>query len=151
MKRTLFVLPLLFVPIVANPQAAGAPLAPNVFNLSGGKMHITYSTSVNGEARMAYQDGAQTSNFGGNQIRQTKTELGTLVSVTTHMTVDSGSTCFTLVVPTVKLANSSGASTVHTVGITTVHRFSVVPMANRGQTELYTVTQLSGSALHREF
>jgi len=151
MKRLVF-FALLCTPIIANPQAANAPVAPNVFNLSGGKMHITYSiSSKNGEARMAYQDGAQTSNFSGSQIRQVKTEIGTLVTVTIHMTVDSGSTSFTLLVPAVNLENSSATSTVHTVGITTVHRFSVVPVANRGQTELYTITQLSGSALHREF
>jgi hypothetical protein len=151
MKRLLFFV-LLCAPTFANPLAPSAPVAPNVFQLSGGKMHITYSTTgINGEPRMAYQDGTQTSNFSGSQIRQMKAEIGTLVTVTTHITVDSGSTSFTLVVPAVNLENPSGTSTVHTVGITTAHRFSVVPVANRGQTELYTVTQLSGSALHREF
>jgi hypothetical protein len=71
--------------------------------------------------------------------------VGTLVSVTIHMTVDSGSTTFTLLVPAVNLAEQDSPAQIHTIGITTVHRFSVVPAANHGQTELYTTTQLSGT------
>jgi hypothetical protein len=33
-----------------------------------------------------------------------------------------------------------------TEGITTIHRFSIVPALNHGQTELYTVVRLTGTA-----
>jgi len=83
--------------------------------------------------------------FKGSQIRQVKAEFGTLVSVTIHMTVDSGSTTFTLVVPKVNLPEQNSQAQIHTIGITTTHRFSVVPAMNHGQTEIYTTTELSGT------
>lgn len=137
-----------FAGVLAHSQPGTKQLlAPNMYQLSGGHLHVTYSTtSINGKPHFSYQDGSQTLSFTGNQIRQTKTEIGTLVSVTIHMTVDSGSTEFSLLVPTVNLSSPSSPAQIHTCGITTAHRFSVVPAANQGQTELYTTTELSGTA-----
>jgi hypothetical protein len=148
MKTHIFALVLLLAPLFGNSQAkTSQPEAPDVYELTGGKLHIAYSTtSKNGEPHFTYRDGRQTLSFSGGQIRQTKTEVGTLVTVTLRMTVDTGSTSFTLLVPTVNLASPTSTATIHTVGITTVHRFSVVPAANRGQTEIYTTTELSGTA-----
>lgn len=147
MKKLICILLLLFAPVVMNSQAGVKPVAPNLYKLSGGHMHVTYSASDKaGQPHLSYEDGTRTLSFTGNQIRETKTEMGTLVSVTIRMTVDTGSTIFTLLVPTVNLASPSSPAQVKTYGITTVHRFSVVPAANRGQTELYTMTELSGTA-----
>jgi hypothetical protein len=148
-KRILCSFLLLFLaPVLANSQkGTSVPMTPNMYQLTGGKLHITYSTtSINGQPHFTYQDGTQNLSFVGDQIRQTKTEIGTLVSVTIHMTVDSGSTAFSLLVPTVNLPSPSSPAQIHTYGITTGHRFSVVPAANRGQTETYTITELSGTA-----
>jgi hypothetical protein len=147
-KRIFFVFVLFIASTVVNPQAGPRqPVSPNVYKLSGTHMHVTYTTTdKTGQPHFSYQDGNQTLSFTGNQIRETKTEMGTLVSVTTRMTVDTGSTTFTLLVPTVNLASPSSAAQVHTYGITTAHKFSVVPAANHGQTELYTTTELSGTA-----
>jgi hypothetical protein len=146
-KRICFVL-LLFAPVIAGSQGgAKQAVAPNMYQLTGGHLLVTYTTtSINGQPHFTYHDGSQTMSFIGNEIRQTKTEIGTLVSVTIRMTVDSGSTAFTLMVPSVNLAGSSTQAEIHTYGITTVHRFSVVPAANQGQTEIYTTTELSGTA-----
>jgi hypothetical protein len=123
------------------------PMAPNNYEFSGGPLQAGYtSSSINGQPHFTYKDGAQTLSFSGNQIRTAQTEIGTLVTVTTRMTVDSGSTTFTLLLPTVNLATQGTRVEVHTYGITTVHRFSVVPKMNEGQTETYTVTELSGTA-----
>ena len=148
MKARIFFALLFWVPAIVNSQGgAKQPIAPNVYHLTGGQMKVEYSTtSFNGTPRLTYHDGNQTLSFAGDQIRQTKTEIGTLVSVTLHMTVDSGSTGFTLLVPTVNLSSSSSSAPVHTYGITTAHKFSVVPAMNQGQTELYTTTELSGTA-----
>lgn len=138
-------------PFLANMQASNPqPVAPNLYQLHGDYLHVTYSTtSFSGKPQLSYKDAGQSLNFTGDQIRKTATEIGTLVTVTIHMTVDSGSTSFTLLVPTVNLAGPTTPPTeIHTVGITTVHRFSVVPVGNQGQTELYTVTELSGAAAH---
>jgi len=83
--------------------------------------------------------------FTGDQIRTTTTEIGTLVTVTIRLTVDAGSTSFTLLVPHVNLDQGRHAPIV-TEGITTLHRFSIFPPANHGQTELYTVIPLTGTA-----
>ena len=159
MKNPTLVFFLLFAAVfvcagrLAHAQAGSKQLvAPNLYELSGGQLHIGYSTSsINGQPHFTYKDGAQTLSFTGSQIRTAKTEIGTLVTVTIRMTVDAGSTTFTLLLPAVNLASPPSPAQVHTYGITTVHRFSVVPKANEGQTETYTVTELSGTASHVVF
>ncbi len=148
MKNRILWLLLLLAPVVAYSQAGSKqPLVPNMYRLEGGNLHITYTTtSINGQPHLNYQDGSQTLSFTGSQIRQTKTDMGTLVTVTTRMTVDSGSTTFTLLVPTVNLPNPASPAKIQTYGITTIHKFSVVPAMNQGQTEIYSTTELSGTA-----
>jgi hypothetical protein len=65
--------------------------------------------------------------------------------VTIVRTVDSGSTTFTLLVPQINLGQTNSAP-ISTEGITTIHRFSLVPAFNHGQIELYQVERLSGTA-----
>ncbi len=147
-NRIVWLIVLLATAVGAHAQGGTKqPMVPNMYHLEGGNLRITYTTtSINGQPHFTYQDGSQTMSFSGSQIRQTKTEMGTLVSVTTRMTVDSGSTTFALLVPTVNLPNPSSPANIHTIGITTIHKFSVVPAMNQGQTESYTTTELSGTA-----
>ncbi|HLJ30675.1 MAG TPA: hypothetical protein VKY85_28475 [Candidatus Angelobacter sp.] len=137
----------LFAANFASPQANSKQVVkPNVYDLKSDHLHVTYSTTGrNGQPNFSYQDGGQTLSFKGNEIRQEKSEIGTLVTVTIRRTVDAGSTTFTLLVPAVRLAESAPVQ-IHTIGITTAHKFSVVPAMNLGQTELYTTTELSGTA-----
>ncbi|HEY6350497.1 MAG TPA: hypothetical protein VI636_13910 [Candidatus Angelobacter sp.] len=132
---------------LANPQAnTKQPVTPDVYDLTGGQMHITYTTtSKTGQPYFSYQDEHQKLSFKGNEIQQVKTDIGTLVTVRIRMTVDSGSTTFTLLVPTMRLQEFSPGP-IHTIGITTDHKFSVIPAMNMGQTETYTTTELSGTA-----
>lgn len=119
---------------------------PNIYHLHGAQLTITYSTGALGSiARFEYQDANQTLIFPESDIRTATTEIGTLVTVTIRRTVDSGSTSFTLLLPSVNLEQTNHA-TIDTVGITTIHRFSLIPNFNRGQTEFYTVTELTGTA-----
>jgi hypothetical protein len=136
-----------FAASFANPQAnTRQAMTPNMYDLKSDHLHVTYSTtSKNGQPYFSYQDDTKTLSFKGKEIREEKSEIGTLVTVTIHMTIDSGSTTFTLLVPTVRLQEYTPA-TINTIGITTVHKFSVVPVANLGQTEAYTTTELSGTA-----
>src|SRR3954453_2986207 len=131
---------------MANPF-----LVPNLYQVHNNQLHISYTTSgIDGKPHFHYQDASQSLSFSGDQIRSETTEIGTLVSVRIRMTVDSGSTSFSLLVPTVNLpANQS--MTIHTIGITTVHRFSIAPVLNSGQTELYSVAVLTGTAQHVVF
>lgn len=150
MKSRIFLTFLLLFSAVnlASPQANTQQQAvtPNVYELAGGQLHITYSTTDRGgQPRFSYQDGSETLNFKGNEIHQEKSQIGTLVTVIIRRTIDSGSTTFTLLVPTVTLKEFSPAQ-MHTYGITTVHKFSVIPAMNMGQIETYTTTELAGTA-----
>jgi hypothetical protein len=124
---------------------------PDLYELRGAELHVTYSTtSFDGTARFTYQDATKVLSFVGDQIRTVDTGVGTLVTVTLCMTVDTGSTTFTLLVPTINLGPSN-QSLINTVGITTIHRFSIVPAFNQGQTELYNITPLTGIASFVQF
>jgi hypothetical protein len=119
---------------------------PNLYQLHGHHLHITYSTSsIDGKPRFQYHDPFQTLQFSGDQIRTLESEIGTLVTVTIRLTPDFGSTSFTLMVPQVN-SDQSSESHVKTFGVTTLHRFSIAPQLDMGQTEHYTVAELSGTA-----
>ena len=123
-------------------------VTPNLFHLHGNQITVTYAKSgIDGKPHFQYHDLQQTLNFSGDQVRAVETEIGTLVSVTIHTTVDSGSTSFSVLVPAVNLGKSESAN-IRAVGVTTLHRFSIVPALNVGQIELYTVTKLRGTAQH---
>ncbi|MBD2678275.1 MULTISPECIES: hypothetical protein [Nostoc] len=110
------------------------------------QLKVTYSTtSFTGEPRLDYQKGRQILQFAGDEIQTTKTEIGTLVTVTLYKTVDTGSTTFTLLIPAVNIGASNQANII-TKGITTVNRFSTIPAFNEGQRQTYTVTPLFGTA-----
>ena len=149
MKSRIFLTFLLFSAAnLASPQANTQQQAvtPDVYELAGGQLHVTYATtSKDGQPYFSYEDGSQKLSFKGADIRQEKSEIGTLVTVIIHRTVDTGSTTFTLLVPSVRLKESSLAE-VHTYGVTTIHKFSVIPAMNMGQTETYTSTELLGTA-----
>ena len=122
---------------------------PTTWNLSNTATGLQVSYSVAGP-NLHYHQGAVVKDFTGNQIRVAEVpDLGTLVSVTIQMMVDSGSTTFTLLLPIVNLPASPAlpaAVPVTTGGVTTLHRFSTVLALQNGQQETYTVTPLQGTA-----
>jgi hypothetical protein len=118
---------------------------PNAYQLQGPQLSIGYFTGVaSGLGPFFYQDAHQTVVFQESEIRTVASELGTLVTVTIRRVIEFGSTTFTLLVPNVTL-NGLGPVTISTVGITTLHRLLVFPGLH-GQTELYTVSSLTGTA-----
>jgi hypothetical protein len=130
---------------------------PTVWNLSNAATGLQVSFSVAGpkvlgssEPHLHYHQGSVIQDFTGNEIRMAEVpDLGTLVSVTIHMIVGSGSTTFTLLLPIVNLPAPPALPVpvpVSTEGITTLHRFSTVLAAQHGQQEFYTVTPLQGTA-----
>jgi hypothetical protein len=120
----------------------------NHFQLSGGHLHVTYAPFVEaGLPAFVYQDAHGSQTFHGSDIQSVSTEAGTLVTVVTRRTIDTGSTTFSLLVPRVNVV-FSGSAPVHTSGIAAIHRFSVVEAFDRGQLDLYTFTPLSGTASH---
>ena len=123
-------------------------VAPNLWSLSGGGITIRYSTA--GTGNFLYHDSVRTVTFTGPQIEiATVPALGTLVSVVVFLTVDSGSTTFTILLPPTNLNPPTLTHTpVTTDGITTHHHFSVVPTFNLGQQAFYAVVPMTGTASH---
>jgi hypothetical protein len=136
----------------AQPAAQSALTtfaAPDHYTLHGGGITVTYlPTGAGGMAHLTYQDPIRSLSFTGQQIRSVDVpDLGTIVSVTIVLTVDSGSSTFSVLIPAVTLPNHLGASAViHSEGITTTHRFSVIAALNLGQGELYSVRPMTGNA-----
>ena len=127
-------------------KKAASTKKPTLYQLSGDKIQITYSTSsFAGPPLLHYQDASQNLQFMGKDIRTLDTELGTLVTVTLNLTPDLGSTSFTLLIPHVGLGLSDSAHIV-TDGITTLHRTSIIGPALQGQTDFYTFHRLQGTA-----
>jgi hypothetical protein len=93
----------------------------------------------------SYHDAHQTLTFVGDQIETLQSELGALVTVFIVRTVDFGSTTFTVLIPRVNL-HAAETLPIRTDGITTLHKFSIVPAFLHGQLDLYTVHRLHGTA-----
>jgi hypothetical protein len=127
-------------------------VAANMFNLAGGGLHVSYSTSgIDGQPHLSYQDAFRALNFQGNEIRTVECDLGTVVSVTILRTVDAGSTSFSILVPRVNLPAPFSSVSINTDGITTHHAFSIIPAFNQGQRDFYEVTALQGTAANVVF
>ena len=117
---------------------------PNHYTLSGKHIHMAYSTTgIDGKPQFTYQDLQLTLNFSGEQIRRIETEVGTVVSVTLRLTPDTGGTTFSVLLPRVNIPGEQSVP-IQTVGITTLHKFSLVPVI--GQRDFYKAAPLSGSA-----
>jgi hypothetical protein len=113
--------------LAVSPGSALAENTPNLFTLQGGGVKINYSTSgFDGKPHFTYQTSSQTLNFSGSQIRTASTELGTLVTVSITITVDSGSTSFTVLVPHVNLGHNF-SSHLSSQGIITRHKLAPLP------------------------
>jgi hypothetical protein len=125
---------------------APTTVTPNTFQLSGHHLHVTYSsTSIDGKPTLTYQDAHNGKSFRGDEIRTVECDLGTLVSVTLRMTVDAGSTSFSVLIPRMRI-NQNEHAAVHTECLTTVHRFSIAPQLQHGQLDTYSAVALAGTA-----
>jgi hypothetical protein len=131
-------------------SAAVTTQEPNQYDLNGSGIHVTYATtSLGGQPQLTYQDPQQVRQFSGDEIRTVNSDLGTLVSVTTILTPDAGSTTFTVLIPRVQLQNRQPAHIV-TLGIATMHRFTIGPPLV-GQLDTYRSVRLTGTAAVIEF
>jgi len=124
--------------------------APNVYDLSGEGIAVTYSTTaIDGKPRLTVKKGRKTLSFSGAQIKTLDAGIGTLVSVVLENAADKGSTSLSVLLPAIQLADSKKQS-FRTIGITTVARTTIVgPGAGAQQT--YKTIALRGSAQHADF
>ena len=103
-------------------------------------LKITYLVSgFQGLPYLNYQDSAQTLSFKGTEIRAAETEIGSLVTVTLKLTLDAGSTSFSVLIPAITLANTQAEETFKTVGVPTVHKTALVGPPLRSPRNLRSV------------
>jgi hypothetical protein len=126
-----------------------ANIQPNRFSLHSydGATKVEYETSsfIGQPILNLTQGPGPIRHFVGSQIRTVATEVGTLVTVTTHLTIDTGSTSFSVLIPSITLANLSDHKTFATEAIVTSHTGpnSVPPT---GVHETYNFMPLKGEA-----
>lgn len=126
-----------------------ANIQPNRFILqsSDGKTKVDYeTTSFVGHPTLNLTQGpGPIRHFAGSQIRTIHTEIGALVTVTTQLSVDTGSTSFSVLIPAITLTSISDHQTVSTDAIVTTHTGpNSVP--STGVHETYQFIPLKGEA-----
>jgi len=124
------------------------PVQPNQYVLKGGSITVTYTTSnFLGQPFLSYNDGTTTKDFFGSAIRVVDVGIGTLVTVTTHMTIDTGGTEFSVLLPAIQLADANKTQQFNTDGvITTFKGPDSFPRTGVGQT--YDFIPMTGTARH---
>jgi hypothetical protein len=132
-------------------------VSPNLWMLNGGGITIRYSTipllGPAGGPHLFYQNSLTHTalSFGKTEIRDVPVpDLGEIVSVTLHMTIDTGSTTLSLLLPFVNIVQIGPISSVPvtTDAIITTHSGPLGPPLGQGQKEYYTIVPLTGSAQH---
>jgi|HubBroStandDraft_6_1064221.scaffolds.fasta_scaffold494445_1 hypothetical protein len=117
------------------------------YMLQNQDLKITYLASgFQGLPYLTYQDQTQTLNFKGVEIRAAETEIGSLVTVTIKLTVDAGSTSFSVLIPAITLVDMQATEVFKTVGVLTVHKTGLAGPPLSGARETYEVWELDGSA-----
>ena len=126
-----------------------ASILPNRFLLqsSDGKTKVDYETiSFIGQPIVNLTQGpGPIRHFAGSQIRVINTEIGTLVTVTTQITIDTGSTSFSVLIPAITLTSISDNKSFATEAIITSHSGpNSVPVT--GVHETYQFIPMKGHA-----
>jgi len=124
-----------------------ANIQPNRFVLqsSNGVLKVDYETTgFLGQPFLNLTEGSDpTRHFSGFQIRRLNTEIGTLVTVTTRMTIDTGATSFSVLIPAITLTGTSDHKTFTTEAIVTTHTGpNSVPVT--GVHETYQFVEMKG-------
>lgn len=80
-------------------------------DLHGDNITVTYGASgADCKPYLSYSDSNLSRIFKGDEIRVIQeTDLGTLVSVSIRMTIDTGSTSFSVLIPRIKMADGQGS------------------------------------------
>ena len=126
-----------------------ANLQPNRYSVqtADGKTKVDYETSsfIGQPVLNLTQSPGPIRHFAGSQIRTLSTEIGTLVSVTTQLTVDAGSTSFSVLIPAITLTSVQDRQSFSTDAVITRHSGpNSVPIT--GVHETYQFLPMSGQA-----
>jgi hypothetical protein len=131
---------------MAKAAATIQTISPNLYDLQGRGLSISYSTSsIAGPPQMSVKKGRQTLNFSGSQIRVLNTEIGDLVTVTLAIVPDASSTALSVLIPAISLSKPAAKQVFRTIATTTVHKLSLIGPVT-GVQETYKITDLRGTA-----
>ncbi len=122
---------------------------PNLFNLKGGDVSISYSTSgFDGRPHFNYSEGSTHKHFTADEIKTDETSIGTLVTVTTRNLPDAGWATVSVLIPHVNLDHSAGqySAPIATEVVVTWHKESMLREGNSGQTQTYKFIKVNGTA-----
>jgi hypothetical protein len=126
-----------------------ANLKPNRFILQSndGKTKVDYETTsfIGQPVLNLTQLPGPIRHFAGSQIRSLNTEIGTLVTVTTQLTIDSGSTSFSVLIPAITLTSISDHQAFTTDAIVT-HHSGPNSVPQTGVHETYQFIAMKGEA-----
>lgn len=131
---------------MTNQQPVLNRLQPNLFELQGYDVQITYSTtSITGVPQFNYSRGDQNRSFSGSEIQAAETGFGQSVTVVLQNNqADEGVETLTLLLPTVQLS-SSREIPIQTLAILSRTFIFVNPSAP-AQLQTYSTLSLSGTA-----
>lgn len=138
-------------------------IQPNRFVLHShdGKTKVDYETSsLLGQPTLNLTEGGgPIRHFAGSQIRALNTEIGTLVTVTTRVTIDAGSTSFSILIPAITLKSSADKEAFTTDAIVTTHTgpnsvpqtgphetYQFIPMKGEASLVMFLLQPATGSA-----
>lgn len=127
-----------------------ANIKPNryILHSSDGATKVDYETSNfigQPSLNLTQGPGGPIRHFAGSQIRALNSEIGALVTVTTRLTIDAGSTSFSVLIPAISLTGISDHQTFATEAIVTTHTGpNSVPLT--GVHETYQFIPLKGEA-----
>ncbi len=132
-------------------ETSSAVVKPNIYELSGKRVQVTYSTSsLSGERRLHYRDRKIDLTFMGDEIRVTPSEIGELVSVTILQVPDLKTVTATVLIPWINLAEEP--VTFKAYLIKTTHQTSIGDAdLVRRQPQSYATRALAGKASHVDF
>jgi hypothetical protein len=123
-------------------------MQPNLYELRGTGIEVTFSSSsLDGKPRMTIRRGRRTSNFAGSEIRQLKTEIGALQTVTLESVPDLQTKTFTLVIPAVNIPDGKQQQAMATIAVITTTKTSIAgPQGVQGVIQTYRTVALRGNA-----
>jgi hypothetical protein len=130
----------------SRDDATAAGQEPNLFELKGPGLEITYSTSsISGQPLFTYQDKKVSLTFQGEEIRRLEADTGSQVTVTLEQIPDLRTVTLTLLLPTINLEGTE--CPFQTQAIITTHKTSIGgPDLVKGVLQTYRIKALRGIA-----
>lgn len=118
----------------------------NLFELSRGAIHVTYSTtSILGGPIFSYRDNQISRSFRGNEINIQDTAIGQVITVTLETIPDLRTVTFSLILPAVTVMPQSTGTRIKAPGVT-VTAPTTIAGPPPGPQLLYSVVNLRGTA-----